>query len=237
MKISETLDEELQQSIEVDTTGSVRVNHPLISDLLLQDSLNQNARMNQLFMQKKELIRQCEEHRDWLNWVLLFTSQHRMQAYADVYNNEQITEERAAQIFMKVWEQTHIPHSQMPIAERMFRELQHTATMKETVTRIGIDPPEKFTVFRGMDKLEYEINFHSARFVPKNVRPLGFCWTLKQDVAAKFCWDRGTQKAALSGRVAMRWASKNDIICFFEKDGEHEVILRRSTLEEFSNAD
>lgn len=237
MKIFETLDDELQKSIEVSDVGTVKVNHPLLSMLVLENSMMQNSRMNEIFRNKKALLKQCEEHRDWLNWILLFTPQHRMQAFVDVWNNEQITEEHAAQVFLKVWARTEILHSQMPIAERMFRELQHTAAMKETVERIDVEPPNKFPVFRGMSKTEYEINLYTTRLVPKNVCPLGFCWTLRQDVAAKFCFDRGTQKASLSGRVAMRWASKNDIICFLEKDGEHEVILKRSTLEEFSNAD
>lgn len=185
---------------------------------------------------KIPILKNAEQTGNWEPWIFSFQTQDRLQAFADVWNNEIISEDSAAKLFLKIWEKTPFWYSQNRIAERMFREFGSTQVFKDTLSRISVDDGAKFPVWRGMSKLEYEWNiFHKKnllKFAKRDICKMGFSWTVKHSTATQYA------SKFSESVVMMRWASKSDLLCFIEKDGENEVIVRRSAIDEWcTNAD
>lgn len=218
--MSVQLDTELKAHLSKGTSGLPMIHHPLVVGIY-HPMMNQQY--NETLKNRREMIRVYTKIGKWSDIVFMHERPYRVEAFANLANNEIIDPEVAASLWLNVWTDQEFNHENMPLAARFFSEYQNTKVFKDSLSNIDVADNTAFPVFRGASV--YELNAVGSF---RKVIPLGFSWTLNRDTAEWFANRFGEQ-----GKVAVRFVRKADLVAFTNDRGESEVIVRQDVLEQW----
>ena len=199
------LHEDLNQHIEKDTALGDFIKHPLLFMAGYDESMIDMV--NESYKRKYKDAEKARKNKDWTQWFMLHERPYRLDAFMSICS--QLQKKEYWEHLSWVWIDTEFPTVNKDIWLQLFtrKTPNKRKMMSGKERRILHDlPDEDIDVYRG-----YSDDEHAD----------GLSWTLSYEKASWFAKKWVSENALVAEGVC----KKKDILAFFDKHGEQEIII------------
>jgi uncharacterized protein len=211
MSKKEELHPDLKPYVENTKIGPM-IRHPLFFELFYNPAIN--AMINKRYLLKKEYLEKKLEEKDYKGTLVLYERPFRIGKFCEIANN--LTDDEYWDTLAWIWTDSENLWQYHFILGTLLRQRENPEKMMYEEERKLLDQfPETFRIYRG----------HQGK------NRLGYSWTLSHYKAMWFA-NRFSQKRA---GVVSAVVNKKDVIAFFTRRGELEIVVSPYDVQEIKN--